>query len=65
MVTGGSHNSSDFTFSNVSASAPGSPGEQASQSSSGPLGFGFGFGTYVTVTRSMKKKMLIAKKLPV
>jgi hypothetical protein len=63
MVTGGSHNSSDLTFSNVSASAPGSPGEQASQSSRGPPGFGFG--TYVTVTRLMKKKMLIAKKLPV
>jgi len=49
MVTGGSHNSSDFTFSNVSSSAPGSPGEQASQSSRGPSGFGFG--TYIKFTQ--------------
>lgn len=32
MVTGGSHNSSDCTLSNVSGSPAGSPGEQASQS---------------------------------
>ncbi len=49
MVTGGSHNSSGFILSNVSISASGSPGEQASQTSRGPLGFGFC--TYVKVIK--------------
>ena len=32
IVTGGSHNSSDWILSNVISFAPGSPGEQESQS---------------------------------